>query len=83
MEINDIEGLLAVLEGRPERPAGRAEREAAMQFGADLNRLQGWQAEECDWRLIKLFVEGRMGRDELVRFIVEAAEAEAKLGVDA
>ena len=72
----ETEQLLARFEGRDAAPAGQAEREAALAFGAELNRLQGHQPSALDWRLRQLRVSGRVDRQEYIQLINEIAKAE-------
>lgn len=74
----ETEQLLARFECRAAVPAGKAEREAALAFGAELNRLQGHQPSSLDWRLRRLRVSGRVDREEYIQLINEIAKAEER-----
>jgi len=72
----ETEQLLARFECRAAVSVGQEEREAALAFGAQLNRLQGHQPSSLDWRLRRLRGSGRVDRDEYIQLINEIAKAE-------
>lgn len=74
----ETELLLARFECRAAVSAAQAEREAALAFGAELNRLQGHQPSSLDWRLRQLRVSGRVDRQEYIQLINEIAKAEER-----
>lgn len=73
---HDTEQLLARFEARAPLPQGRAEREAALAFGDELNRLQGYTTSPLDERLNALRASGRVDRREFVQLILDIAVAE-------
>lgn len=78
MNTSEFDKLLASYEARPAVVAGRGRRAAGMALGAELNRLQGWAADEVDRRLIELFISGRINRSEFVRVVLELARLESE-----
>lgn len=78
MDKEKLDELVGPYEVRPEVAEGRDERAAAMDLGAQLNRLQGRADDEFDRRLIELFVSGRINRSEFVRVVLEMARLETQ-----
>jgi hypothetical protein len=54
------------------------DRHAGLEFGWQLNRLQGAQMDNTDRRLAALYISGRVSRDEYVALVRDLAHAEQR-----